>query len=124
MHAPASAAASRRSPWAGLDALVLEEIEALRTPPPPLRRVPPAPAPAFASDDEFLVSALRYLAGHADPAGLVARLSAGFQLATAEPESPAASDEEAPAAAAPDEAGAAAAPDRPVADAAGEEDRP
>ena len=120
MHAPASAAASRRSPWAGLDALVLEEIEALRTP-PPLRRMPPAPAPAFASDDEFLVSALRYLAGHADPAGLVARLSAGFQLATAEPESPAASDEEAPAAAAPDEAGAAAAPDRPVAE---EEDRP
>ena len=76
MHASA-AAASRRSLWAGLDALVLEEIEALRTSPPPLRRPPSAPAPDFASDEEFLVRTLRYLAGHPDPAALVASPSAG-----------------------------------------------
>lgn len=116
----ATAAVSRRSPWAGLDALVLEEIEALRAPPP--RREPPAPAPArgFSSDEDFLMSALRYLAGHPDPAALVARLSAGFQLAaTTEPEGPAAPEEGAR-----EDSEAAAAPDGPVADDMEEEDRP
>jgi hypothetical protein len=94
MHASA-AAASRRSLWAGLDALVLEEIEALRTSPPPLRRPAPVAAPDFASEEEFLMRTLRYLAGHPDPAALVASLSAGFPPAPdPEPKGSAATGEE------------------------------
>ena len=91
MHA-ADVIASRRSVRAGLDALVLEEIEALGASLPPLRHPAPAPVRIFASDEEFLLAALRYLAAHADPGALVARLSAGFE---AGPTPPAATDEEA-----------------------------
>jgi hypothetical protein len=97
MHAPA-AAVSRRSLWAGLDALVLEEIEALRKAPP--LRPPPAPATGFASDEEFMVRTLRYLAVHPDPAALVASLSAGFPPAPEAESGSAATIDEEPAAAA------------------------
>jgi hypothetical protein len=122
MHAP-HAAASRRSHWTGLDALVLEEIEALQTSAPRLRHARPAPFAGFASDEEFLMGALRYLAVHPDPGALVARLAAGFQAAPKdEAEGPSGAGEAA-AAAAPDEAADAAAPSEPLPDDGKEEDR-
>lgn len=113
MNAPA--AASRRSPRTDLDALVLEEIEALRRSPPPLRQAPPKPFGGFASDEEFLVCAMRYLAVHSDPGALLARLSSRFHVAAEpKPAGPATTDEEAPAGAGPGEE-VPAAPCGPVA---------
>ena len=60
-----------RSVWADLDALVLEEVEALR-----IEEAPPPPR--FESDEDFLVRTLAYLAEHPDPSALVERLRKGF----------------------------------------------
>lgn len=92
MNAPA-ATPSRRSYWSGLDVLVLEEIDALAAASRPGRRPPPPAAGAdFASDEDFLVRNLRFLAGHADPASLVASLSAAFPPPPAEAEAEAAAE--------------------------------
>ena len=63
-----------RSAWADLDALVLEEVEALDAE----ARIAPGRPRGFDSDDDFLVRALTYLADHDDPIGLIARLRDGF----------------------------------------------
>ena len=64
-----------RSAWADLDALVIEETEALRQGP----ERPPEPPP-FASDDDFSARAGAWLRGHADPQGLLERLAADLDL--------------------------------------------
>ena len=55
--------------WADLDALVLEEVEALRADPPRL-----AEALAFGSEEEFMVRASAFLAGHDDREQIIERL--------------------------------------------------
>jgi len=75
----ASPAPRSRSVWADLDALVLEEVNALRT-------EPEAPAetaaPDFASEEDFVSRVAAYLRGHEDREALLARLSG--QLETVE----------------------------------------
>lgn len=64
-----------RSVWADLDALVLEEMNALRQGPD----LPPQPPP-FASDADFSARVGAYLRGHDDPQGLIERLGADLDL--------------------------------------------
>jgi hypothetical protein len=61
---------SRHSTWDDLDALVVEEMEALAGPPP----IPALPVP-FLDDEKFLAAALSYLDGHADRDRLLAVLA-------------------------------------------------
>lgn len=82
-----------RSLWADLDALVLEEVDALRAGP---HR--PAEAPDFASEEAFLARASLYLRGHPDPEALVERLRIALAPdAPAGDAPPAAGDEPPPA---------------------------
>ncbi|RUW43492.1 MULTISPECIES: hypothetical protein [unclassified Mesorhizobium] len=54
-----------RSVWADLDAIVLQEVKALRS-------VPPRPAePQFGSDEEFMDRATAYLEGRGEEAHLL-----------------------------------------------------
>ena len=64
-----------RSLWADLDALVLEEVDALDA--PPRDGIEP---PAFASEDDFLAQAVGYLRLRDDPLRLIAALSAELGL--------------------------------------------
>lgn len=64
-----------RSLWADLDALVLEEVDALDA--PPRDGIEP---PAFASEDDFLAQAVGYLRLRDDPSRLIAALSAELGL--------------------------------------------
>jgi hypothetical protein len=70
-----SPAPHSRSLWADLDALVLEEVDALRAGP---NR--PAEAPAFASEDDFVARVSAFLRGHGDPEALVERLCTDLGL--------------------------------------------
>jgi hypothetical protein len=67
----ASPAPRSRSVWADLDALVLEEVNALRTDPPAA-----AEAPAFASEEDFVACVAAYLRGHDGREALLERVSA------------------------------------------------
>jgi hypothetical protein len=58
-----------QSIWADLDALVLEEMEALRAGPDR-----PDEAPGIGSDDDFIFRASAHLRRHPDPEALVQRL--------------------------------------------------
>lgn len=68
----------RRVACDDLDALALEEEQALRAeaaaPAPP----PPGAGSPFASDEEFLVRAVAHLAAHPEPSALLNRLSEPF----------------------------------------------
>ncbi len=68
-------ATSARSVWADLDALVLEEVNALD----PARELAPEP-PDFASDEDFSGRAAAFLRGHPDPESLVEALCAELGL--------------------------------------------
>ncbi|HEY0413255.1 MAG TPA: hypothetical protein VGD66_08935 [Allosphingosinicella sp.] len=59
-----------RTAWRDLDALVLEEVEALSRPSPTLEIV----APPFACDEDFLARSSAYFAGHDNPEALLERL--------------------------------------------------
>jgi hypothetical protein len=58
-----------RTAWDDLDALVLEEVEALSGP-----SAVEILGPSFACDEDFLARASAYFAGHDDPEGLLERL--------------------------------------------------
>ena len=62
-----------RSVWADLDALVLEEFDAIQA-----ELAPPRPRREFDSDEDFVIRAIAYLVGHADPAALMERIASGF----------------------------------------------
>lgn len=64
-----------RSLWADLDALVLEEVNALDA--PPREGIEP---PAFASEDDFLAQAVAYLRLRDDPLRVLEALSAELGL--------------------------------------------
>ncbi|MEA3066367.1 MAG: hypothetical protein QOJ27_2828 [Sphingomonadales bacterium] len=80
----------RRTAWEDLEALVLEEVEALSRPSPAVEIV----APPFACDEDFLARASAYFAGHDDPEGLLERLCSlpGLLCPEASPESKPESD--------------------------------
>lgn len=68
--------------WADLDALVLEEVNALDA-----VEAPPPEVLAFSSEDEFLAQAIAYLRQREDPLRLIAALTGELGLAAApEPE--------------------------------------
>ena len=67
------------SVWADLDALVLEEVEALRAGPP---RVPEPLA--FGSEEEFVARASAFLMGRENPDQLIERLRAHLHLSSAQ----------------------------------------
>lgn len=81
-----------RSVWADLDALVLEEVEALRA-----GRHHPAEAPPFASEEEFFARVSLYLRGHPNPESLVERLCAELAPLTPVEGAPEAANEPPPA---------------------------
>jgi hypothetical protein len=75
--------------WAALDALVLEEMDALDR---PLRKV--AEPQDFASDEDFLARTSVFLRGHPGAEGLVERLCGDLRLFHRdEPEMPATAEE-------------------------------
>jgi hypothetical protein len=78
-----SQAMQPRSVWADLDALVLEEMEALRAGPDR-----PEDALGCASDDAFIVRASVHLRGHPDPEALLKRLCAELGLFQSSGEAP------------------------------------
>jgi hypothetical protein len=64
-----------RSVWANLDAIVLQEVDALRP------TAPPTAEPAFRSDEEFMDRATAYLGGRGEEAHrLVDRLRGMLSL--------------------------------------------
>lgn len=67
------------SVWADLDALVLEEVNALKS--APVSRSEPS---AFASEDDFISKATAYLRQHEDPLRLIADLTRDLGLSTSE----------------------------------------
>ncbi len=62
-------ASRSRSVWANLDAIVLEEVKALRSAAPRAAEAPaPEEEPPFRSDEEFMHRAMAYLGGRGDEA--------------------------------------------------------
>jgi hypothetical protein len=61
------------SDWANLDALVLEEVDALDA-----TETPPRQIPLFNSEDDFLTKATAYLRQRQDPQQLIEALAAGL----------------------------------------------
>ena len=73
-----------QSAWADLDALVLEEVKALKS--VPVKRPEP---PDFASGDDFISRATTYLEQHDDPRRLITDLIMRLGLSmSADPEVP------------------------------------
>ena len=73
MHA--QTATSRYSAWADLDAIVLQEVDALSN-----RPAGPPVAADFASDEEFVDRVSAYLRDHEEAEALVERLSSELGL--------------------------------------------
>jgi hypothetical protein len=69
-------AARSHSVWADLDALVLEEVDALDRPP-----AEAAEPPRFGSEDEFVAEAAYYLRHRTNPEHLIGRLYAELGIA-------------------------------------------
>jgi hypothetical protein len=111
-------ASSARSVWADLDALVLEEVNALQAAP----EAGPE-APDFASAEDFSARAAAFLRGHPDPESLVEALCAELGLfRLPEEKRPDPPPEAGPAHAAAEARPAPDDPDAPRAAGAGEED--
>jgi hypothetical protein len=94
------------SVWADLDALVLEEVNALGA--VPAGRPEP---PAFASEDDFISKATAYLRQHDDPLRLIDDLAHDLSLSMSEnlemPDEPTPETPEAPEAPLPPQTGVA-----------------
>ena len=72
-----------RSVWADLDALVLEEVDALRAGPDL-----PIETPGFASEEDFAARAAAYLRGHEQPEAVIGRLRIDLGLSEPPEEAP------------------------------------
>ena len=73
-----------RSAWADLDALVLEEVDALRAGPNL-----PVETPGFASEEGFIARAAAYLRGRDDPEAVIGRLRLDLGLSGPAEQAPA-----------------------------------